>query len=286
MTWFDESLYAEWGDQGYTQRFKVSEIVYEVKSGTQNLVVFETPYFGRVLALDGIIQTTERDEFAYHEMLAHVPLFAHGAVEDALIIGGGDGGALREVLRHNSVRRVTLVEIDQAVVDSCRKFLPSLSNGAFDDPRVSLIFEEGSLFLSEITDQFDVIIVDSTDPIGSGEALFTEAFYAKCQSSLKGGGILITQNGVPFIQPEELKTSRRRLERVFMDVSFYLTVVPTYIGGFMALGWATDQTSLRMVPMDTLSGRFMNAGIDTRYYSPEVHKSAFILPPFIKDLIG
>ena len=286
MTWFDESLYAEWRDQGYTQRFKVSEIVYEVTSGTQNLVVFETPYFGRVLALDGIIQTTERDEFSYHEMLAHVPLFAHGAVEDALIIGGGDGGALREVLRHNSVRRVTLVEIDQAVVDSCRKFLPSLSNGAFDDPRVSLIFEEGSSFLSETTDQFDLIIVDSTDPIGPGEALFTEAFYAKCQSSLKRGGILITQNGVPFTQPEELKTSRRRLERVFMDVSFYLTVVPTYIGGFMALGWATDQTSLRMVPMDTLSGRFINAGIDTRYYSPEVHKSAFILPPFIKELIG
>ncbi len=285
MTWFDESLYAEWSDQGYTQRLKISEIVCEIKSDHQRLIVFETPCFGRVLALDGVVQTTEKDEFAYHEMLTHVPLFAHGAVTDVLIIGGGDGGVLREVLRHSSVTSATMVEIDQGVVECCREFLPGLSNGAFEDPRTNLIIGDGCTFVVESANQFDVIIIDSTDPIGPGEVLFTEAFYRDCRARLNDGGILVTQNGVPFTQPEEFKASNERLGRVFEDVGFYLTVVPTYIGGFMALGWATDDLSHRNIEPELLSDRVAAAGFTGRYYSPEIHNAAFCLPPFIRTLL-
>jgi len=285
VTWFDESLYAEWSDQGYTQRFKVTEVVHEIKSDHQHLIVFETPHFGRVLALDGVVQTTEKDEFAYHEMLTHVPLFAHGAAKDVLIIGGGDGGVLREVLRHASVTNATMVEIDQGVVDCCREFLPGLSDGAFENPRTNLIIGDGCAFMAESREQFDVIIIDSTDPIGPGEVLFTEAFYADCQDRLRPGGILVTQNGVPFTQPDELQASNRRLSRVFKDARFYLTVVPTYIGGYMALGWATDNPGLRDVSLQSLSERVQAAGIKGRYYSPEIHVSAFNLPPFIQALL-
>ena len=143
MTWFDEVLYSEWDHRGYMQRFQISRILHLTDSSRQNLFVFETPMFGRVLAIDGIMQTTEQDEFIYHEMLTHVPLFAHGNPRRVLIIGGGDGGALREVLRHRTVGLARLVEIDQGVIDISRQFLPSLSQGAFDEPRAALVIADG-----------------------------------------------------------------------------------------------------------------------------------------------
>lgn len=285
MRWFNESLYSEWSDQGYSQRFRVSKVLQKVKTVHHQLLVFETPYFGRVFALDGVVQTTEKDEYAYHEMLAHVPILAHGKVSSVLIIGGGDGGVLREVLRHQEVSCVTMVEIDEDVVELCREYLPTISDGAFESPRTNLVFGDGYSFVVDTTDKYDVIIIDSTDPIGPGEGLFTEDFYENCHSRLKENGIFVNQNGVPFIQGQEFFNSHHRLKSVFKDTTFYLTVVPTYIGGYMALGWASDLTVYRSISPDVLGSRFREAGITTRYYSPYIHKAAFVLPPFIKEMI-
>ena len=264
---------------------QVTRVLCEKKSEFQTLTIFETPSFGRVLALDGIIQTTERDEFCYHEMLAHVPLFAHGTARKVLIIGGGDGGALREVLRHD-LGRATMVDIDRTVIDLCGEYMPSLSDGAFDDPRTNLIIGDGIRFVAECDEFFDVIIVDSTDPIGPGEVLFSRAFYTDCKKCLNPGGVLVTQNGVPIFQPGEVRDTHARLKPLFADASFYVTVVPTYIGGFMTLGWATDDTELRQLPETVLAERFAVQGFSTRYYTPGVHVGAFALPPFISSLMG
>lgn len=276
--WFLERLHT-----GYRQGFEVTRTLHRQKTEFQELVIFDTPTFGRVLVLDGVLQTTEADEYFYHEMLAHPPLLAHGAVGDVLIIGGGDGGTLREVLKHRNIRRVTIVEIDADVVENCRRYLPSISKGAFEDRRTELVFADGVAFVAETKDKFDLIIVDSTDPTGPGEALFEERFYADCKAGLKEKGILVTQNGVPFLQGAELATSYRRLKSLFADATFYLTAVPSYVGGFMALGWASTEAANRRVPLETLETRFAEAAIETRYYTPAVHLAAFALPRYIMD---
>lgn len=280
MKRFDEILHA-----GYAQSFEVTNVVYRDQTEHQDLVIFETPTFGRVMALDNIIQVTTRDEFVYHEMLTHVPILARGDVTDVLIIGGGDGGILRETLRHPGVQRATMVEIDRTVVDLCQEWFPDISAGAFDDPRTDLIITDGVKFVAETDLRFDVVIVDSTDPVGPGEVLFTESFYADCHRVLKDGGVLATQNGVPFFQPEEVTNTYRRMGKSFKDNGFYTAVVPTYIGGFMTLGWGTDDVGLRDVPLPVLQERFAASGLKTRYYTPELHKAAFALPQFIKDLM-
>ncbi len=285
MNWFDEALHDEWSGQGYTQRFEVTRTICEVSTGHQKLVIFETPRFGRVLALDGVIQTTEADEFCYHEMLAHVPIFAHGKVRDALIVGGGDGGVLREVLRHDGIGSATLVEIDDTVINVCREHMPGLSDGAFDDPRCTTRIADGAAFVRDTDRRFDVIIVDSPDPIGPAEALFTPEFYADCRHCLRENGILVTQSGVPFLQPEELGSVHRSLGSVFSDATFYLTVVPTYVGGYMTLGWASDRSEPREIELEELAERVGRTGLSFKYYSPSIHRSAFALPPFIAGIL-
>ncbi len=281
MREFVETLYDSYG-----QLFRVDEMLYEDRTGHQHLRIFHNAAFGRVLVLDGIVQTTERDEFIYHEMLAHVPILAHGEVRDVLIVGGGDGGMLREVTRHRAVERITQVEIDDKVIDLCRRFLPRHGNGAFDDPRVHVIIDEGLHFLQTCERRFDVIISDSTDPVGPGEALFSRKFYVACQRRLNPGGVLVTQNGVAFMQPEALAATARRLAGVFDDWHFYTAAIPTYVGGIMAFGWATDDTALRHTDLALLNERFAACGIDTRYYNPEIHRAAFALPQHVLQTIG
>lgn len=280
MKRFDELLH-----KGYAQSFEVTNVLFHEKTEHQDLVIFETPTFGRVMALDGIIQVTTKDEYVYHEMLAHVPILAKGDVTDVLIIGGGDGGVLHEVLRHETVEHATMVEIDRSVVDLCLKYMPEISAGAFDDPRADLVITDGVKFVVETDKRFDVIIVDSTDPVGPGEVLFSESFYAGCRSCLKDGGVLVTQNGVPFFQADEVTNTYRRMGKSFADNVFYTAVVPTYVGGFMTLGWGADDKSLRDVEIDVLRQRFKAADISTKYYTPEIHKAAFALPQFILDLL-
>jgi spermidine synthase len=179
-----------------------------------------------------------------------------------------------------------MVELDPGVVDICREHMPSLSNGAFDDPRARLLFTDGVAFMAESTETFDVIVVDSTDPIGPGEVLFTESFYADCHRRLTPGGVLVTQNGVPLLQPEETTTTSRRLGKVFADSRFYVAAIPTYVGGFMAMGWASDNKALRDQGVEAVDERFRAAGFETRYYTPALHVASFTLPAYIEKLLA
>jgi spermidine synthase len=272
--------------EGYGQQFHIDELLYETKTDHQHLMIFENAVFGRVMVLDGIVQTTEKDEFIYHEMMAHVPILAHGRAHRVLIIGGGDGGVLREVIRHRQVIHVTQVEIDSQVIDLCRRYLPNHSRGAFDDPRVDIVIADGLGYVRQTEARFDVIISDSTDPIGPGEVLFQGDFYAACRRCLRSGGILVTQNGVPFLQPNEIRTTARRISPVFADWHFYSAAVPAYTGGIMTFAWGTDDKALRQTDIAVLRERFAAADINTRYYTPEIHAASFALPKYILEAIG
>ena len=276
--WFAETLYNEW-----QQNLQISKVLKEEKTQEQSLIVFENPLFGRVLALDGIVQLTEADEFIYHEMLAHIPLIAHGRAESVLIVGGGDGGVAREVLRHSSVKKLTLVEIDASVVDFAKEYLPSISNGAFNDPRFHLVISDGAEFVKKADERFDVVIVDSTDPIGPGAALFTEEFFKNCKRVLKPRGILVNQNGVPFVQGSEVQESYEKRSPHFKDVGYYVAPVSTYIGGFMTLGWATDDSSYRSISVEEIAKRLKGIKGEMKYYNPEIHKASFALPNYIRN---
>ncbi|MGU1854204.1 polyamine aminopropyltransferase [Pseudomonas aeruginosa] len=281
MSDYQETLY-----QGYGQRFSIDNMLHEVRTEHQHLVIFENARMGRVMALDGVIQTIEADEFIYHEMLTHVPILAHGAARRVLIIGGGDGGMLREVAKHKSVERITMVEIDGTVVDMCKAFLPNHSQGAFDDPRLNLVIDDGMRFVATTEERFDVIISDSTDPIGPGEVLFSENFYQACRRCLNEGGILVTQNGTPFMQLEEVRTTAARTDGLFADWHFYQAAVPTYIGGAMTFAWGSTREGLRRLPLETLRQRFRDSGIATRYYNADIHLGAFALPQYVLQAIG
>ena len=278
--WFEERLHATW-----RQAIRIEEVLFEERSEHQDLLIFESRDWGRVLALDGVVQTTTADEFCYHEMIVHVPLLAHGHAREVLIIGGGDGGCLREALKHGSVARVTQVEIDQGVIDMCQRWLPSLSAGAFADPRTRIVIADGARYAAETADRFDVVIVDSTDPQGPGAALFTREFYADCKHLLREGGIMTSQCGNPSIRPEELAATQADQGAAgFALVDYYLTVVPTYVGGAMALGFASDEFAAREVDVAALIQRGVPEGL--RYYTPEIHRAAFAHPAWMVDRIG
>lgn len=279
--WIEETLYP-----GIRVRLKADRLLFDEKTSHQRLVIFENSRFGRVMSLDGVVQLTSADEFIYHEMITHLPLLAHGRAERVLIVGGGDGGSLREALKHRQLKGVTLCEIDESVIALCREHFPQVSDGAFDDPRADIVLADGTEFVAETGRRFDVIIVDSTDPIGPGAALFTPEFYAACKRCLTDGGILVTQNGVPFMQGAELTQSIGAFRTLFRDASAYLASTPTYFGGPMAYGWATDDLALRRLTRDVVAHRFKQAALKTRYYNPEVHLAAFALPEYVRNLIG
>ena len=278
--WSEEALH-----DGLRIKIRIDKLLFDSKTEHQRLQLFESKAFGRVLTLDSVVQTTESDEFIYHEMMAHLPILAHGKAKRVLIIGGGDGGMAEEVLKHKSVERVTMVEIDAGVVEFSKQYLPNICKDAFDDPRLNLVIADGAKFVAETDERFDVAIIDSTDPIGPAEVLFTEAFYGNVKRCLNEGGIVATQNGVPFLQGDELTSTLAAFRKLFRDPTCYLATVPTYVGGPMAFGWGTDDASLRQVTEETLAERFAAAGIDTLYYTPAVHKAAFALPPYIQDMI-
>jgi spermidine synthase len=279
--WVEETLH---GDLHI--KLRADKVLYDSDTEHQRLVIFENATFGRVMALDGVMQTTEADEFIYHEMLAHLPIAAHGRVRKVLIIGGGDGGMLEEVLKHRAVEKVTMVDIDDTVVELAKRYLRKICGAAFEDPRSDLVIADGTVFVKDCQERYDLIIVDSTDPIGPGEVLFTQQFYSDCKACLAEGGVIVTQNGVPFLQGGELTGTLTALRPLFADAACYLATVPTYVGGPMAFGWASDDSGLRQVDLETLRKRWAEAGIETRYYTPEVHLAAFALPPYIAELIA
>ena len=279
--WLNESLYPSWG-----QRFRVVRELARVQSDFQDIMIFESETHGRVMVLDGVIQITEGDEFVYQEMLAHVPLIAHGAAKRVLIIGAGDGGVLRRVLEHDGVRHAVMAEIDGEVIRLAKEFLPKIAGDAWTNPRGEVIVGDGIDYVRRAQDaSFDVIIVDSTDPIGVGEVLFTDEFYENSARILTEGGLIVNQCGVPFMQPDELRETSLRRRQFFPHVGAYVAAVPTYVGGYMTLGWASKKPGVASVDVATIRARAEAAGIlgTTRYWSPEIHAASFHLPPYIAE---
>jgi spermidine synthase len=282
--WIAETLF---DDLGLRMSYRSDKVICETRTGHQHLVLFEQPFFGKMLMLDGAVQITARDEFIYQEMMAHVPLFAHGRARSVLIIGGGDCAIAKEVLKHKAVKHLTQVEIDPAVIEFAKKHFPEFTKAAFADHRFESVIGDGLQYVARTARRFDVIIVDSTDPQGPGKVLFSKKFYAGCKRCLTTGGVLVTQNGVPMLQPGEITASVAKFRRLFADGACYIAAIPSYIGGHMAMGWATDDRRLRQTQARTLAARYRRAGaFVTKYWTPEVQVAAFALPRFIAEALG
>ena len=278
-----ETLYGNEIFQGFT----ADALLFTGQTPYQKVDIYATKRWGKVLVLDGIVQTTEADEFVYHEMLTHVPLFGCANPRRVMIVGGGDGGILREVLKHD-IEHVDMVEIDRTVVDYCIEHMPTLNDGGriYQDPRAALVIEDAFEFIKREKNRYDVILVDSTDPVGAAEVLFSQTFYELCRSALNPGGVLALQGGVPFLQPEEAKGSMKLLRSLGLKARCYGIVVPTYYGGYMALGYASADAAAMTPQLETIRARFDRAGFATRHYTPELHVASFVLPRWMTENTG
>jgi spermidine synthase len=259
---------------------QVKSIVYDTTTKFQKLAVYDTVELGRILVLDDVIQSTEIDEYLYHESLVHVPLFSHQNPENILIIGGGDGGSLREALRHPTVKEVTLVDIDDGVIDAAKRFMPNWSSG-YKDPRAKVVIADGLKFVEEAEPKYDVVIVDSTDPVGPGEALFKQDFYRSIRKALREGGMMVAQTECPLVMPELVRDIFQRISNVFPVTRLYTAPVPTYPGGW----WSFTCGSLENDP--EVPVRTPDSSWNLKFYSPEIHARLFVLNPKLKkDVLG
>jgi spermidine synthase len=276
--------------KGYAQVMElVGAPLVDQKSQYQRIKIFDTVANGRVMTLDDIVQITTRDESAYAEMLTHLPLLEHGRAARVMIVGGGDLSIADEALKHKGVREVVLVDIDGDVVELCRKHFSEINARAFRDKRLTVEIADAFEYLGrkESKGRFDLIVADRPDPVGPGKALFGETFYDRVKGALRPGGFATFQTGVPFYQPWEITEALEELKGFFPSSGLYLTVVPTYIGGFMALSWACNGKTKLGTPagIKKAARAFKRAKLKTDYYNSEVHAAAFALPEWIKRLV-
>ncbi len=263
--------------------FRVSKIDFSKQSAIQKIDIFSTPDLGKVLAMDGMVQLNERWEFTYHEMIVHVPLFSHPNPENVLVIGGGDGGAVREILKHKSVKRVDLVEIDPEIIKICKENFPTVAS-KITNPAVSIYNEDGKNFVARKHDQYDVIIVDSTDPYkGAGNSLFTGEFYASCRDALREDGIMSVQAENPVYDSKEMERCFGEIKKAFSIVKPYVAFVPMYPSGFWVFAYASKNTDPSFKGEESrikaLDGTLI-------YYNRKIHDAAFVIPTFLEKLIG
>ncbi|MEG2175076.1 MAG: polyamine aminopropyltransferase [Oscillospiraceae bacterium] len=278
-----ELWFTERHSSGVDFSIKVDRQLYTGQSEFQRIDVFECPEFGRFLTLDGLMMLTEKDEFIYHEMIVHVPMAVHPHVRQVLLIGAGDGGAVRELTRYGTIERIDMVEIDRMVVEVSKQFLPQTSC-CLDDPRVHIFYEDGLKFVRRKADSYDLIIVDSTDPFGPGEGLFTKEFYGNCFKALREDGILVNQNESPFYAEDRLSMQRahKRLVETFPISRVYQAHIPTYPSGHWLFGFA----SKRYHPVrDFDAAAWSRLGLPTRYYNPGLHVGAFALPTYVQEAL-
>lgn len=276
-----------WFSELHTPNVKISIRVdrqlHSEQSEFQRIDVYESPEFGRFLTLDGYMMLTEKDEFIYHEMITHVPMAVHPNVKKVLVIGAGDGGVVRELTRYQSIEEIDMVEIDRRVVEVCREYLPQTAC-RFDDPRVQLTFADGLKFIRSKEDEYDLIIVDSTDPFGPGEGLFTKEFYGNCYRALKEDGIMVNQHESPFYEGDALacKRAHKRIVESFPVSRVYQAHIPTYPSGHWLFGFA----SKKYHPVDDLrAAEWTTFGIETNYYTTKLHQGAFCLPAYVEKLL-
>jgi spermidine synthase len=262
---------------------RVNRHLYSQKSDYQQIDIFDTPEFGRVLTLDGNVMLTERDEFIYDEMITHVPMAVHPHIQDILVIGAGDGGVVRELARYEQVRRIDLVEMDPQVVEACRTYLPE-NACRLDDSRVHIYFDNALRFIRRCKEQYDLIIVDSTDPFGPSEGYFTREFYGICYNALREDGIMVNQQGSPFYKQdaEAMQRSHQRIASTFPVSRVYQAHIPTYAAGYWLFGFA----SKKYHPVADLNAqKWLELGLETKYYTTKLHIGAFYLPAFLEKML-
>ncbi|WP_216830099.1 spermidine synthase [Alkalihalobacterium elongatum] len=271
-----------WFTEKQTERFgitmKIKRTLHTEQTDFQKLDMVETEEFGNMLVLDGMVMTTQKDEFVYHEMVAHVPLFTHPNPENVLVVGGGDGGVIREVLKHPSVKKATLVEIDGKVIEYSKEYLPEIA-GMLDDARVEVKVDDGFMHIANSENEYDVIMVDSTEPVGPAVNLFTKGFYAGISKALKEDGVFVAQTDNPWFTPELITNVQRDVKEIFPITRLYIANIPTYPSGL----WTFTIGSKKHDPLAIEESRFHD--IETKYYTKDLHKAAFVLPRFVEDLI-
>lgn len=270
--WFTEKQTKSFGITA-----KINKTLHTEQTEFQKLDMVETEEFGNMLILDGMVMTTQKDEFVYHEMVAHVPLFTHPNPENVLVVGGGDGGVIREVLKHPSVKKATLVEIDGKVIEYSKIYLPEIA-GKLEDPRVEVKVDDGFMHIANSENEYDVIMVDSTEPVGPAVNLFTKGFYAGISKALKEDGIFVAQTDNPWFTPELITQVQRDVREIFPITRLYIANIPTYPSGM----WTFTIGSKKHDPLEVQENRFFD--IETKYYTKELHKAAFVLPKFVADL--
>jgi spermidine synthase len=279
--WFRETC-ALW--PGQQMSLQVKEILHVEKSLFQDVLVFQSETYGNVLVLDGVIQATERDEFAYQEMIAHLPIHCHGKAKDVLVIGGGDGGVLREIVKHETISSVTLVEIDECVVRVSKKYLPAMAAG-FQHPKVNVIIGDGFKYLAENKNSYDVIITDSSDPVGPAESLFSAEFYGLMKQALRDGGIICTQGECMWVHLDLIQTVLEKSRAIFPSVAYAWCSIPTYPSGTIGfILCSTEKNKDFTVPVTVFEKEKERA--KCKYYNRDVHSSAFVLPQFVRNVIG
>ncbi|MBC7958984.1 MAG: polyamine aminopropyltransferase [Vallitaleaceae bacterium] len=263
---------------------KVNRFLHTEQSNFQRLDFFETEEFGTCFTLDGIMMVNEKDEFIYHEMIVHVPMAVHPKAKKVLVIGGGDGGTIRELTKYKTIEHIDLVEIDERVVRTCQKYLP-ITASQLEDPRVHMHFVDGIAFIAQPKEVYDLILVDSTDPIGPGEGLFSQAFYNNCFLALKEDGILINQHESPYYEKDcrEMKRAHQKIKQLFPISKVYQFHMPTYPSGHWLFGFA----SKKLDPVaDFIAGQWDQLGLQTKYYNTQLHPAAFALPTYVKELLN
>lgn len=264
--------------------YKIKRKIFSKKTPFQKIDVCQTEEFGNILFLDGLTQIVERDEFIYHEMIVHIPLMSHRKPEKILIIGGGDGGALREVLKHR-VKEVHLVEIDQAVIEASKKYLPAISGKSFEDRRVNLHIEDGLNFVKQYDNYFDVIIVDSSDPIGPARKLFSSQSYKNVFKALEESGIAVFQSGLTIIQKKEVKNVYQKSKKIFPIAKIYYVSIPTYLSGDLSFVIGSKKTDPTKTSLKKLTDKYRKLKLETKYYNPKIHFAAFVLPNYMKNIL-
>lgn len=275
--------FSEYHTKNVRLSIRVDRQLYCGQSEFQHIDVFDSPDFGRFLVLDGYMMLTERDEFIYHEMITHVPMAVHKTAEKILVIGGGDGGAVRELLKYDRIKQIDLVEIDEQVVNVCREHLPFTAS-KLDEPRVTVRYEDGLRYVRSIIDSYDIIIVDSTDPFGPGEGLFTKEFYGNCFKALKKDGIMVNQHESPFYSTDAIavKRAHKRIVESFDYSMVYQAHIPTYPSGHWLFGFSTKKYH----PLKDFDAKaWKSLGIKTKYYNTQLHTGAFALPNYVEDLL-
>lgn len=278
-----ELWFSEFHTPDVKHSIRVNRHLYSQKSDYQQIDIYDTPEFGRVLTLDGNVMLTERDEFIYDEMITHVPTAVHPNVQDVLVIGAGDGGVVRELARYNSIRSIDLVEMDAQVVEACRQYLPE-NACRLDDERVHIYFDNALRFIRRRKAQYDLIIVDSTDPFGPSEGYFTKEFYGICYNALRDDGILVNQQGSPFYRhdAEAMQRSHKRIVSTFPISRVYQAHIPTYAAGYWLFGFASKKYN----PIDDFDReKWLSLHLETQYYTVRLHCGAFFLPAFLEKML-